>query len=300
MMISLKKERKESLLDTLFIVPAVVFILFFILWPIIQSLALSFFKWDGVGPWEFVGINNYIKMFTRDKFFYLALKNTTIFTVVTTIGEMAIGLTLAILIDLGIRGWKAFRFIFFLPVALSQVAISLLWVKIYARDGLINSFLGVIGLETLQRVWLGDARYALWCVCLVSIWQYGGWHMIFFLAGMQGIDPQIYESAKIDGASTIRRIFSITLPLLKNVFFIITILSLILGFKNFDLVYVLTTGGPAHATEVLTTQVYQHAFDVLRFGYASVLAVILVVISLIFSLFYIKVTGYRKEITEDL
>jgi raffinose/stachyose/melibiose transport system permease protein len=300
MMISLKKERKESLLDTLFIVPAVVFILFFILWPIIQSLALSFYKWDGVGPWEFVGINNYIKMFTRDKFFYLALKNTTIFTVVTTIGEMAIGLTLAILIDLGIRGWKAFRFIFFLPVALSQVAISLLWVKIYARDGLINSFLGVIGLETLQRVWLGDARYALWCVCLVSIWQYGGWHMIFFLAGMQGIDPQIYESAKIDGASTIRRIFSITLPLLKNVFFIITILSLILGFKNFDLVYVLTTGGPAHATEVLTTQVYQHAFDVLRFGYASVLAVILVVISLIFSLFYIKVTGYRKEITEDL
>jgi raffinose/stachyose/melibiose transport system permease protein len=294
-----KREMKESLLDTLFVLPAILFILFFILWPIIQSLALSFYRWDGVGPWKFVGIKNYVRMFTRDKFFYLALKNTLIFAVVTTIGEMLIGLTLAILIDMGIRGWKTFRFIFFLPVALSQVAIALLWVKIYARDGLINSFLEILGLESLHRVWLGDARYALWCVCLVSIWQYGGWHMIFFLAGMQGIDPQIYESAKIDGASTMRRIFAITLPLLKNVFFIITILSLILGFKNFDLVYVLTTGGPAHATEVLATQIYQHAFDVHRFGYASVLAVILVAVALIFSVFYIKLTGYEKEVIEE-
>ena len=299
-MMSIKKKgMKESLLDTVFVLPAILFILFFILWPIIQSLALSFYRWDGVGPWKFVGIKNYIRMFTRDKFFYLALKNTVIFAVVTTIGEMLIGLTLAILIDMGIRGWKTFRFIFFLPVALSQVAIALLWVKIYARDGLINSLLEILRLESLHRVWLGDARYALWCVCLVSIWQYGGWHMIFFLAGMQGIDPQIYESAKIDGASTMRRIFSITLPLLKNVFFIITILSLILGFKNFDLVYVLTTGGPAHATEVLATQIYQHAFDVYRFGYASVLAVILVVVALIFSVFYIKITGYRKEVIEE-
>lgn len=289
---------KEQLADTTFMLPAVVFIVLFILWPIIQSLVLSFFRWDGVGPWKFVGLYNYEKMFTRDKFFYLALKNTVLFSVVTTIGEMFIGLVLAILIDLGIRGWKFFRFVFFLPVALSQVAISLLWVKIYARDGLINRLLEVLHLESLHHVWLGDARYALWCVCLVSIWQYGGWHMIFFLAGLQNIDPQIYESAKMDGASTMKRIFSFTLPLLKNVFFIIITLSLILGFKNFDLVYVLTTGGPAHATEVLATQMYQHAFDVHHYGYASVIGVIMVAVALIFSIFYIRLTGYRKEIVD--
>ncbi|GAH64214.1 unnamed protein product, partial [marine sediment metagenome] len=200
-----------------------------------------------------------------------------------------------VLVDLGVTGWKAFRFIYFMPVCLSQVAISLLWVKIFQEDGLVNALLGVLNLEQMQHIWLGDARHAKWCIIFVSWWQWGGWHMVFFLAGMQAIDPQIYDSAKIDGASTLKRIFSITIPLLKNVWFILIIIVLIRTFKMFDLVYIMTTGGPAGATEVLGTQLYQHAFDVHKYGYASVLSVIMVVVALIFSIFYVRVAGYREE-----
>jgi len=293
-----KKELREYITGDAFVLPVLVFIFLFIIWPVIQSLVLAFFRWDGVGPWRYVGLKNFVKMFTKEPLFYQSLKNSVIFAVVTTFGEMAIGFTAAVLIDLGIRCWKVYRFIFYLPVLLSQVAVSLLWTKIYAEDGLVNTLLGVLHLENLQNVWLGDPRFALWAVCLVSMWQFGGWHMIFFLAGMQGIDPQIYESAKIDGASTLRRVFSITIPMLKNVFFIITILSLIMGFKAFDMIYVMTSGGPAMATEILGTLLYTQAFDVQRYGYASVIAVVMVIIAMLFSMFYIRLSGYQKEAVE--
>lgn len=290
-----KREFREYLTGSLFVLPAIIFLVLFIAYPVIQSLVLSFFDWDGVGPWEFYGIKNYIRMFTRDRYFFRALKNTIVFTILMMTGEMILGFIYAILVDLGIRGWKAFRFIFFMPVCLSQVAISLLWVKIFQEEGLVNALLGVLHLEQLQHIWLGDALYAMGCLIFVSWWQWGGWHMVFFLAGMQAIDPQIYESAKIDGARTLKRIFAITIPLLKNVWFILIILCIINGFKMFDLVYIMTTGGPAAATEVLGTQLYQHAFDVQKYGYASVIAVIMVLASLIFSVFYVRVTGYREE-----
>lgn len=290
-----EKEIREYLTGIAFVLPAIIFLILFIAYPVIQSLALSFFKWRGVGPWKFVGFYNYIRMFTRDRYFFRALKNTILFTILMMSGEMTLGFIYAVLIDLGIRGWKAYRFIFFLPVALSQVAISLLWVKIFQQEGLVNVFLGVLHLEQFQQIWLGDARFAMWCLIFVAWWQWGGWHMVFFLAGMQAIDPQIYEQAKMDGASTLRRVFSITIPLLKNVWFILVALCLINGFKMFDLVYVMTTGGPAAATEVLGTQIYQHAFDVHKYGYASVLAVVMVAASLIITIFYVRVSGYRRE-----
>jgi ABC-type sugar transport system permease subunit len=289
------RQRREYLTGSLFVLPAIVFLVLFIAYPVIQSLLLSFFDWDGVGPWSFAGFKNYVRMFTRDRYFFKALKNTILFTILMMAGEITLGFIYSILVDLGIRGWKAFRFIFFMPVCLSQVAISLLWVKIFQEEGLLNALLGVLGLDQLRNIWLGDVRFAMWCIIFVSWWQWGGWHMVFFLAGMQAIDPQIYESAKMDGATTPRRVFSITIPLLKNVWFILIILCLINGFKMFDLVYIMTTGGPAAATEVLGTQLYQHAFDVHKYGLASVLAVIMVVASLILSVFYVRVTGYREE-----
>lgn len=291
-----KGEIGKYVTGTVFVLPAIIFLILFMFYPVIQSLALSFFKWRGVGPWKFVGFYNYIKMFTRDRYFFRALRNTILFTILMMSGEITLGFIYALLIDLGIRGWKAYRFIFFLPVTLSQVAISLLWVKIFQEYGLVNAFLGVFHLEQFQQIWLGDARFAMWCVIFVAWWTWGGWHMIFFLAGMQAIDPQIYEQAKIDGVSTLRRVFSITIPLLKNVWFILIALDLIHGFKMFDLVYVMTTGGPAAATEVLGTQMYQHAFDVFKYGYASVLAVVMVAASLIATIFYVRVSGYRQEI----
>lgn len=277
--------------------PAIVIIVLFIAYPVIQSIILSFFKWDGVGPWEFLGIKNYIYMFTKDRYFWHSFKNTFLFIVLMMSGEITLGFIYAVLIDLGVRFWKAYRFIFFLPVALSQVAVSILWVKIFQEEGLVNALLKLLHLEQYQQIWLGDTRFAMWCLVFVSWWQWGGYNMIFFLAGMQAIEPQIYESAKIDGASTLRRIFTITIPLLKNVWFILITLSLINGFKMFDIVYVMTTGGPAGATEVMGTQLYKQAFDVHSLGRASILSVVMVICSLIVSFFYIKITGYKKEVT---
>ena len=154
---------------------------------------LSFFKWDGVGPWEFYGIKNYIRIFTTDRYFWKAVINTLQFTVLMITGDMILGFIYAVLIDIGIRFWKVYRFIFFLPAALSQVAISLLWVKVFQEEGLVNTLLRLVNLGEYQQVWLGDARYAMWCIVIVSWWQWGGYYMIFFLAGMQSIEPEIYE-----------------------------------------------------------------------------------------------------------
>ncbi|UCB46400.1 MAG: sugar ABC transporter permease [Spirochaetota bacterium] len=293
----LKKRQKirKRITAILFVLPALLFLVMFVAYPVFQSIALSLFKWDGAGSWEFNGLENYRKMFTTDRYFWTALKNTILFTVLMTCGEMFLGFIYSVLVDLGVRGWKIFRFIFFLPVTLSQVAISLLFVKIFQEDGLVNAMLGFLNLEGLQHIWLGEIKYAMWCLIITSWWIYGGWHMVFFLAGMQSINPEIYEQAKIDGASTLRRVFVITVPLLKNVWFVLIALSFILGFKMFTLVYIMTTEGPSFATVVLGTRIYRYAFWVHKYGYASTWAVVMVVASLIFAILYVKFTGYREE-----
>ena len=156
----------------------------------------------------------------------------------------------------------------------------------------------MLHLVSLQRIWLADAGGAIAIVIMVSIWQYSSFPMLFFLAGMQNIDEELYEAAIIDGASTARRIFSITIPLLKNVFSILMILQLIFAFKVFDIIYVMTGGGPAGQTEVLGTLLYRSAFKLRDLGSASVIAVIMLVLALVFSIIYIKISGYGKTIRE--
>ena len=297
------KNRKKDILEYLtgyaFVLPVLIFILFFIAYPIIESLALSFFKWKGIGDWNFVGIKNYIKMFTEDRFFYTSIKNSILFSIGTTFGTILIGFILAVLIDLKIHFWKLYRFIFFLPISLSVAVVALLWSRIFDPYGLVNSLLGVLHLEELQRIWLGDTRLAMGVIIFVTVWQYSGFPMIFFLAGMQNIDEQLYEAAKIDGASTIRRIVSITLPALKNVFSVIIMIQLIFSFKVFDIVWIMTMGGPAGATDVLGTRLYSEAFRSGQFGYASVIAVIMFSIALIFSIIYVRISGYQKTVIES-
>jgi len=262
----------------------------------IQSLLLSFFKWKGYGPWIFLGFDNYIKLFTIDKNFFVALRNSIVFTIFNTIGSLLVGFILAILINLKIRFWKIYRFVFFLPVVLSGVVVSMLWLKIVDPYGLLNTFLSILHLENLQRIWLANSGLAMGIIIAVAIWWGNGYSMIFFLAGMQNIDEEIYEAAKIDGASTMRRIVSITVPLLKNVFSTLILLTVISSFKVFDIVWIITLGGPAGGTEVLGTQLYENAFRNQRFGYASVIAVIMFLISILFSIIYIKVTANNERI----
>ena len=293
-----KKNLLEFITGYSFILPGIILILIFIAFPAIASILLSFTKWKGYGDFNFVGLKNFIKMFTADRFFYVALKNSIIFSVFTTIGTVGIGFILAVIIDLKVKFWKFYRFIYFLPVVVSVIPLALLWVRMFDPYGLINNILGKMNLEQLQRVWLGEPDIAFFIIIIVTIWQYSGFPMIFFLAGMQNINEEIYEAARIDGASTIQRIFRITVPLLRNVFSIIIMLQLIFSFKVFDIVWAMTQGGPAGSTEVLGTHLYQVAFRQMQFGYGSVVAVIMFLVSIIFAIVYIRVSGYRKTFFE--
>lgn len=293
---SSKRRILEYIFGYSFIVPAVGFIILFIAYPLIQSIILSFFEWNGMSEWEFTGINNYIKMLTSNRYFFTSLKNSIIFAIGTTSGTIIVGFVLAVLIDFRIKFWKVYRIVFFLPFVLSIVVVSILWLKVVDPYGILNSILGFFNLESLQRVWLSDPKIAITIVILVSIWQYSSFPMLFFLAGMQNIDEELYEAAKIDGASTARRIFSITMPLLKNVFSILIIMQLIFAFKVFDIIYIMTGGGPSGQTEVLGTLLYRSAFKLRDFGSASVIAVVMLIVAIVFSLIYIKVSGYSKTI----
>ena len=287
-----KRDYGEYATFYVFMLPAVLFIALFILYPMIQSLILPFFRWKGYGELTFVGLKNYQTMFGKDEFFWTALTNSLLFSVLATVGTVSIGFVLAVLIDFKIRFWAAYRFLFFLTVSISVVVTGLLWVKVLDPFGLLNALLGALGLEHLQRVWLGDVRTAMPAIIATAVWQYSGFTMIFLLAGMQSIDAELYESATIDGASRLRTVFSITIPLLRHVFSVIVMLQLIFSFKVFDQVWVMTQGGPSGATEVLGTHLYKDAFRLVRFGYGSVIASIMFFVAVVFSLIYIRVSGY--------
>lgn len=296
MAINLKKRKVilENLTGFSFVLPLIIFIIIFLLYPIIASLVLSFFKWKGYGELNFVGIQNFIKMFTIDRYFPIAIKNSIIFSISATFGTVIVGFILAVLIDLKVFLWKFYRFAFFLTVIISIVVTGMLWLRIFDPYGLVNYLLNALNLADLARPWMGEADMAFAIIIFVTIWQYSGFTMIFFLAGMQNIEEDIYEAARIDGASTFRRIKSITLPLLKNVFAVVIMLQLIFSFKVFDIVWVMTGGGPAGGTEVLGTYLYQVAFRKSQFGGGSVIAVIMFLLALIFAIIYTRVLGYRR------
>jgi ABC-type sugar transport system permease subunit len=272
----------------MFVIPALLFLVIFVVFPVVQSLYLSFYKWDGFSDKIFIGIKNYISIF-NDKNFILALQNSIVYILISSILIIVVGFTLAIIIDNKLRGWKAYRFIFFLPTMLSFVVVALLWHKIYdPRLGLINRLLEFMHLDILKQQWLADPKIALYCIIAIVVWQWSGLFMVFFLAAMAHIDETIYDAASIDGVNVFGRIFRITLPMIKDQFIIISIILLIASVKVFDIVWVTTQGGPAGSTHVLGTYLYLSAFRFNRVGYASVIAVIALIISFAFAAIYLN------------
>lgn len=283
----------QNLLGYSLIAPAILFAVVFLAYPFFQTIIVSFFEWDGFTAWKFVGFQNFIDLFTKERYFYLALKNTIFYSIGTTFGLIAMGFILAVLIDLKVFLWKMYRIIFFLSYSLSIVGISLLFLKIFAPEGLINIIFKSIGLDPV--IWFGSSTRALLIIIFITIWQGSGFAMVFFLAGMQNINQELYEAAMLDGASLMRRIFSITIPQLKNVFSILIVMELIFSFKVFDIIYVMTAGGPNGQTSVLTILLYRQAFEFVKLGYASSIGFIMIVISVILSIFYVRFSGYRER-----
>ena len=272
------------------ILPAILLILVFILIPILYGFYLSLVRWDGFNPPVFVGLANYIKLSSRDDIFRKAITNNIIFAVSVVLAKNVLGLFLALLLNQKLRGQTFFRTALYLPVTMSFVVIGLLWSWILNPTfGLLNAGLLALGLENWTQAWLGDERFALWVIIAVDIWKWAPFHMVLFLAGLQTIPSDLYEAAIVDGATAWKRFSYITLPLLAPITFINVFLALNGAFVlNFDVVYIMTGGGPNHATEVALTHMISEGFQYGNFGYASALGFVLFGITMIIGFIYFR------------
>jgi raffinose/stachyose/melibiose transport system permease protein len=242
----------------------------------------SFTDWTGVGPWNFVGLSNFRQIFSTPELSG-SLVNTLLlafgFVVVTNI----LGLGFALALNRGLKSRYVLRMLVFMPVVIAPIAVSYVWKFIFAYDGPLNATLQLVGLGNLQQDWLADPHLGLAAILVVMVWQSIGFAMVIYLAGLATVPVELEEAAALDGAGTVRRLFSLTLPMIQPSVAIATTLSLVQGLRVFDQVLALTGGGPADATQTLATQVYQQTFVFGKFGFGAALALILTLIILVFT-----------------
>lgn len=267
----------------IFIGPALILYIAVMLFPILDSIYISFFKWDILGSMQFTGLKNYIRMFTTDDMVLKTLKNTVVILIFSLVGEQVFGFLIASALSGDVKFKNVFRNIYFLPAVISSAAIGGMWRFIYnPRVGLINSVLRTIGLDSLTQQWLTDEKIAMVAIAVVVVWQYTGYSMTLFMSAIQGIPQSLFDSAKIDGASHSQVMRHITLPLIRPIIKVSTILIAVGSLKFFDLVYVMTPGGgPNHATDVLASYIYRRAFTNFDYGYGDALSVLLMALCLI-------------------
>ena len=275
------------------IAPALIVFCIFSLLPLLVGVWLSFVSWDGIGAIRPVGLQNYVDALHDGKFWQSMVHNV-IYALGTVVGKVGLGLLLAILLNQPLFGRAVFRTALFLPVVLSMVVVGLLWSWIYNWDfGLANSILTDLGLGSLKQDWLGNPNLALGALMVVDIWKYFGFHMMIYLAGLQGIPSELYEAARIDGAGSRQLFLRITLPLLLPVTAINLVLATLSAFNVFDIVYVMTGGGPFMATNVAMVEIYQQAFQFGHFGYAASMSIVLFAVVSMISLIVLRVL--RRE-----
>ena len=258
-----------------------------VLGSVVGGFAISLTEWDILTPPEWVGIDNYLKMVTEDERFVQTLINTLYFTLGVVPLSTLLSLLAAVVMNQGLRGQTLFRTTYFLPTVSSGIAIALLWGWLYnAQYGLINYLLGMIGIPKIS--WLGDTRFAMPAIIIMTIWRSLGYNMVLFLAGLQGIPQEYYEAATIDGASRRHRFRYITMPLLSPTTFFVVILTMIGSFQVFEATYVMTQGGPFFSTYTMVLYIFFQGFQWFRMGYASALAYVLFAMILIVTLVQLR------------
>jgi raffinose/stachyose/melibiose transport system permease protein len=259
--------------------------------PAARGVVEAFTNWDGLSADQtFVGFSNFVKIL-QDPSALGAILHTLVLAVAVTVFQNIIGLLLALGVKSNIKTGKILSVIFFAPAVISPVITAYLWQYIYSPNGVINDSLGGLGLQGLEQSWLGDTRIALISVIVVIIWQFSGYSMVIFIAGLGAIPDELTEAAALDGAGSFRQFIDIKLPLLKPAILINLMLTLIAGLKQFDIVWVLTQGGPGVATHTLSTLIFENAFVFGKYGYSVALAVLLAVIALPISLIQYRVTA---------
>lgn len=269
----------------LFLLPALILFVGIIIVPIIMSTYYSLHDWNGFTDMQFIGLQNYIELFTNQAVnFPQALLNAVFFAVVSIVIQMPLSLTLALLLAKKRKGSRFFLTVFFIPVLMSTVVIGQLWLKIYNPDyGILNVAFNALGLDSWTRVWLGDRSIALVATFIPILWQYTGYHMLLMYAGINSVPAEIQEAALIDGATEWQVNSRIILPMIKPVLRVCIIISVTGSLKVFDLIYILTNGGPAHATEVPSTLLVQMLFLRNRYGFGSAIAVLLIFLCFLFA-----------------
>lgn len=262
----------------LFMAPAILLFFAIILIPIGMSVYYSLTTWNGMGQKIFVGFDNYTKLVTfMDGIFLKSVMNSIILAILSLLIQLPIGMVLALILAKGVRGENKFITIFFIPVIISTVAIGQLWIKIYNPDyGLLNTFLRNIGLEYWTKAWLGDKGTALIASLLPIVWQYIGYYMLLFYSAIKSISGEVLEAAKVDGANYFCTCTKIILPQIKPMIKVAVSFSIIGSLKVFDLIYVLTNGGPSHATEVPSTLMVWTIFKRNEYGFGSAMAICII------------------------
>ncbi|TYP76747.1 carbohydrate ABC transporter permease [Paenibacillus methanolicus] len=267
----------------LFVLPTLLIFCGIVLVPIVVSSYYSLLDWNGVGKGTFIGLRNYAEMFTDTRALH-AMKNSLLFAAASVFIQLPISLLLALILASAVKGEGFYRTVYFIPVLISTVVIAQLWSKIYNADyGLLNTLLKEIGLSGWAQDWLGQKKTALVFSFIPTLWQYIGYHMLLMYAGAKSISQDIFEAAKIDGASRVRTALCITIPLMRPILKVCLVFSVIGAFKVFDLVYVLTGGGPFFSTEVPSTLMYTTIFDTYRYGYGSAISVFIIAECLVFT-----------------
>lgn len=297
----MERIRKNKLAIIIFMLPSVLLFAGIIILPIIKSFYYSLNDWNGITDMKFIGLDNYTELFTSQAAgFPKTIFNAMLLAVLSVFLQLPFSLFLALRISRGIKGERFFMTIFFIPVLMSTVVIGQLWGKIYnPNHGILNLALQSLGFENLSKtVWLGDQKTALFAVFLPTLWQYVGYHMLLMYAGIKSVSPDVIEAAKIDGASEFQISTKIVIPLLKPVIKICVIFAVTGSLKAFDMVYVLTGGGPDHASEVPSTLMVSRIFDAGRYGFGSAIAVMIIFLCFFFAILIkkcIKTEDYDEK-----
>lgn len=288
------KKKKIDAFPYLMCLAALILFTLFVVIPFAVGIYTSFFKWDGFSEMKFNGIKNYLYVF-KDDVYWKAIKNTFVYAILVTVFKNIIAFFLASILVKKFFGRTIFRTAIYIPVTLSYIVIGILWVWIYNPTfGLLNNLLSVLGLDSLILGWLSDPNIALYSVVVVDIWKWIGYHMVLYIAGLQGVPKDLYEAAEIDGAGPFAKLRYVTIPMVNATIVINVLMSITGAFvSNYDIVYIMTGGGPSHSTEVSLTHIMTTAFTDYNFGKANAMSVILFLMVLVFGFIQLKVMSHE-------
>jgi raffinose/stachyose/melibiose transport system permease protein len=281
---------QDHLAIFLFLLPAFVIFFLFIIYPIIRAVYFSMFNWNGMGPATiYVGLNNFKQILT-DQVFMKSIGNNLLIVILSIAIQLPLALMLAIMVGRDLPGRAFFRAIFFMPYVLSEVITAIIWMSLFSPDperGFINALLVLIPGVHAQN-FLGDMNQVMACIFIVLSWKYFGLHMLLYMAGLQNIPREIEEAAMIDGANRWQTIRNVTIPLLGSTIRTTILLSVLGSLTQFNLIWIMTRGGPVNASEVMSTYMYRYAFIRFQLGYGSAVALVMLAICLIFSVTYLR------------